>query len=165
MTPKLPVSWYTHITCQSYKQAGNRYFCKRILWNWNSKSADFKTGGLSLWVWPDYMGLKFGSRGQTEMVINSGMRKSWRTSLLPVWRWRGLYGCECERPLVAESSTQADNVETGPNSGHHKELNSVNHLNEVGSWASADTVAQPTPWFQQCETLSRESSQLCPALS
>lgn len=31
--------------------------------------------------------------------------------------------------LRAESGTA--NIETGPNSGHHKEMNSVNHLNEL----------------------------------
>lgn len=34
--------------------------------------------------------------------------------------------------LLLRAVPRTANMETGPNSGHHKELNSVNHLNELG---------------------------------
>lgn len=45
---------------------------------------------------------------------------------------QGLHGVECEWSLVVENSPRTTNIETGPQSGHHKELNSANQLNDLG---------------------------------
>lgn len=46
--------------------------------------------------------------------------------------------------LLLRAAPRTANVETGPDSGHHKELNSANHLNELRGDPEPQLTQEPS---------------------